>query len=90
MVGNLNFSAWFVKSLSDIWAWKGKIWNKNGILKKVNIMQRPLKHQYNSLLPKYINEFLGAFSYVLSQMKAQVAEILREIRKAHLGNTPIH
>jgi len=33
-------------------------------------MQRPLKHQYISLLPKYINEFLGVFSYVLFNMKA--------------------
>jgi len=33
MVGNLNFSAWFVKRVRNICAWKGKLWNKNGILK---------------------------------------------------------
>jgi hypothetical protein len=53
-------------------------------------MQCPLKHQYNSLLPKYMKEFSGAFSYVLFHMRAQVAEILREIRKDHLRNTPKH
>jgi len=31
MVGNLNISAWFVKSVGNIWAWKGKIWNKDQV-----------------------------------------------------------
>ena len=38
-------------------------------------MQRSLKHRCISLLSKYVNEILGAFSYMLFYVKRQVAEI---------------